>query len=157
MRIISSLLITIIVIVAAYYLNPFGLKQKAADSISELGFIPDDIKTKIEGVLLSPKERRERLITKLENNLANLKTSLASSQSSTNGIEAQISSNAITIIEESEKLLQEIKESNEDPGLVNTAATKIIEEIKEEVKQGVTEQLKKQKEESSDTECKCSN
>lgn len=135
MRLLVAVIGLILIVAAFVVLAPTEIKQKTADIIGDLEFLPQSLRDKAEGILLTPAQRREKLIEKLETNLDNL-DDLFSDQSKYS-IE-NLSSVVKAIIQESKNLLIKIQEINTDPGPITAATNKIIEEIKDEIKNKLT-------------------
>ena len=157
-RSITLLIFILFIIAIIYYVNPWNIKERLADSLTKVDLLSDEMKNRLASILLTPQERRIRLINDLENKLDSLKNVVGVENDS----EAESENEAITIISEVESIVEKIKENNEDPGIVNTATTKIIEEIKEEVKQAITSENSNQSSSSNpephehEEACKCS-
>jgi len=125
-RLIASLIVSTVVVAVVYYFNPWGVKEKTAETISELDFLPESVRNKAEEILLTPPQRREKIIQQLEDSLDDVKTFIKDqAQNSPPEVKAAIA--------KSEKLIAQLKDANIEPGILNTTATKIAEGIKTSV------------------------
>ena len=102
-----------------FYLLPTSTKEKALISLA--GIIPEELKDKTESLILTPEEKRGRIIKKLETKIAGIK-------------KLSTDKNLVAAIEESEKLIQELKTKNEEASLTNTVTAKLIEKLIEDKK-----------------------
>ncbi len=96
---------------------PKDVANKAKTAISELKAAPDKIKQTAEDFLSTPAEKREKVISRLEQKLDQVKTTTD---------KAVLSG----VAQEAEKLIAELRDKNEDkPNLLSTALTKIAESV----------------------------
>ena len=77
-KIVFQILIAIGVGMVAFYLLPATFKEKGLALLSAA--IPESVQEKIEPIIFTPVERREKLIAKLENNVSRLKKSATSDE-----------------------------------------------------------------------------
>ena len=125
-RLIASLIVSAVVVAGIYYFNPWGVKEKAAETISELDFLPESVRNKAEEILLTPPQRREKIIQQLEDSLDDVKTFIKDqSRNSPPEVKAAIA--------KTEKLIAQLKDANVESNALNTTATKIAEGIKTSV------------------------
>lgn len=118
-RLIFGLIATIAIIFALWYFTPLDLKEKGVDFLTENETVPKKIRETASGIFRTPAEQREKLITRLENRLGELKT-LA--EGNNLGPEK-----AEILIAEAETLIQKIRERNEEqPGLLNATVQKVL-------------------------------
>ncbi|MDP2695841.1 MAG: hypothetical protein Q8O87_01150 [bacterium] len=136
MRLLTSIIGLVLVVLAFVYLVPPDTKLKISDSITDLEFLPQDIKDKAENILLTPAQRREKLINKLDGALAGLLDELTPEMQES--LPAPLREALRASVQESTNILEKIKAINTDPGPINTATAKIVEEIKEEIKDAIS-------------------
>lgn len=133
-RFIIYFIASVLVILIAFYIAPPDVKEKAAASIEALDFLPESVKEKAEALLLTPPQRRIRLIQKLEENLGSLKSIVQRQIDQGTAALGTVVDDPLVLVENAEKIIEKIKKTNQDPGVINTAASKVIEELKDEVK-----------------------
>ena len=112
MRLIAWLISVIILAVGVMYFLPNEWKMKAIEEITNV--VPANLKEKTESLLLSPPEARAKLITTLEENLAELQTNPSAT-------------NAASIIQQSQAALAKLKEKNDELSLTEIVKTKLVE------------------------------
>lgn len=119
LRILIGLIITAATASFIFYKAPGALKQEVSQKISEA--IPETVKEKIAPIIYTPAERRAKLIEKLENDLAELKSAIAQ-----NNIENL--NEIVDKFENSEKIVSQIKKTNEEQSIANKITTSIVNE-----------------------------
>lgn len=137
-RLLFGLIGTAALVAAFVYLAPDAWKERTLEFIADKPIIPDAIRKKVEDLLSTPHYRRTKLIEELEKNLGQLAEELSPDEDGTPpGAEESIvpspaAKRAKKIIEESKKLIEELKQQNAESPAVSTAAKKVIENIIQE-------------------------
>ena len=108
LSILIKLFVVAVGVIIVINFLPVGIKEKALALLSFI--VPDTIENKIEKaidpIIHTPAERRETLISKLENNIAELKKSV----SEKNLDQLPSTKEIIQQIENTEKIVEKIKE-----------------------------------------------
>lgn len=130
MRWIGRILLLVIAGAVIYYFLPENLKDNVKNTAVKI--IPDSLKERIEPIIYSPAERREKLISEIENDLGELKTTLTSKE--TNGTPPTLPGEnpdwAIKRIESTEATLKKLKALNTEENITGKVTDTIREEIK---------------------------
>lgn len=141
MRIITSLIVSAIAALAFYYMAPAGLKYQIATVASNV--VPLSIKEKVESVIYTPAERREKLISQLEKKLAFLKTDVADTKDpEREGVAAKV----VAAIEEVEQIVNKIEAINDEQSAAGKITTTVVKKAAE---------LIGSKDEKNPQECSC--
>jgi hypothetical protein len=109
-----SAAITIFIAGVIIYFLPANIKVDGLTKIT--GIVPDAVKAKAEELILTPPEKRGKLIAELENNITALKQGGSMQETG-------------TMIEESEKIIAELKEKNEETSLTEIVKVKLVEQL----------------------------
>ena len=118
-KVVFQILAAVAIGVVFFYLLPADIKEKGLGLLKS--FMPEIVEEKLEPLIYTPVERREKLINKLEDNITRLKYSLNSDVSP---IKVQEELN--TVITETEKIISKIKEANAEQGPINKVTTAVI-------------------------------
>lgn len=118
LKIIVSAVIFIIVLALIIYFLPRETKIKAVQALTKI--VPDSFKERVEEIILTPPEEREKLLRKLEDNLGKFKS-------------VPISEENAALIEDSEKVLEKLKEKNEAASLTEIIAQKFADQLVKEI------------------------
>jgi len=110
---VSFLLVIAIVLIIIYFL-PSATKEKVLTTLA--GVVPESLQDKAEELILTPPEQRVRVIRELEDRLARLRTS-ESNQETTQ------------LLQESEQLINELREHNNDASLQSVVTQRIVEQL----------------------------
>ncbi|OGY64484.1 MAG: hypothetical protein A3I24_03900 [Candidatus Harrisonbacteria bacterium RIFCSPLOWO2_02_FULL_41_13b] len=129
LSILIKLFVVAVGVIIVINFLPVGIKEKALALLSFI--VPDTIENKIEKaidpIIHTPAERRETLISKLENNIAELKKSV----SEKNLDQLPSTKEIIQQIENIEKIVEKIKDANEEQSPINKVTTAIIKKTAE--------------------------
>ena len=125
---IKLFVVAVGVIIVVNFL-PTDIKEKALALLSSIipNAIEEKIQETIDPIIHTPVERREKLINKLENNISAIKKSLQENKN----IEPAITKEVIQQIEETEKILENIKDTNEEQSPINKVTTAVIKKAAE--------------------------
>ena len=127
---IAFLLAIFVAAIGVFYFNPWRVREKTASAILESKFLPEIIQAQAQKILLTPSQRRLELLEKLEKNLGNIKNVVIQQVTEGKIIKSPEISKSLEILKEAENVIEKIKESNSDPGLMSAIVGKIAEEIK---------------------------
>ena len=123
-RAIFQILIAIALGITVFYLLPADIKEKAIGLLKYA--LPDTVEEKIESLIYTPVERREKLIDKLEDKMTRLKNIVAAKpQIST------VTEEIASTLKETEDIIAKIKEANEEQGPVNKVTAAITKKAAE--------------------------
>ena len=130
LRAILKLSIVGVIIFGGLTLIPDEIKQSATSVVRAVinDFIPETVKDKIEEVILSPTERRTRLLKDLDNNIDSIKKKLSSLTSP----EYSNPQNIAPIkeeIKEVEKIIKKLDSANNKQSAVNKVTSKIYSTV----------------------------
>jgi len=101
-----------------FYFLPSDVKLDGLEKLS--GLVPGSVKEKVEALTLTPPEKRGKLIDKLNEDLIILSSSADATE--------------LSIIENAQKLLDELKNKNEEVSLTELAKIKLVESLLEKNK-----------------------
>lgn len=108
------------------YFLPLSAKEKALTTFA--GVVPEELKNKavsaLEELVLTPPEKRAKILEKLAQDVAAAKDALADGSVSQNETQ-QLSQ----IISETEKAIEELKTKNDDSSLPSLVTQKIVEQL----------------------------
>ena len=107
----SATLLLLAAGVVIYFL-PTEIKLKGLAAIS--GIVPESVKEKAEKIVFTPSERRDQIITDLEQNIEDLKNNPSEET-------------AQEIAASSETLLEKLRGANDDPSLTEALTGKVID------------------------------
>lgn len=132
LRLVINIFVVTIGVVIVFTFLPASTKEKALALLSVL--IPDFAETAIQEklepiidpIIHTPAERREKLITKLENNLSEIKNKISEQKK-----DAPAAEEILQQIEETEKIIEKIKDANEEQGAINKITTSIVKKATE--------------------------
>jgi len=114
MRILAWLVSVAVIGGAVFYFLPREWKLKGVGLITDV--VPKGIKDKTEDFLLSPPEKRDKLLGNLKDNLDKLQVN-------------QQSSDTPKILQDSEALLQKLKDQNNELSLTELIKTKLVDQL----------------------------
>ncbi len=116
MRFFLGLILLVVMVIAVVYGIPKDWKQQGIALLGRAKVIPVAIQEKIESVILTPAEKREKVIKAIENNLSELKSGTNTDNSA--------------IVAKLENLLMELKSQNKDsPSVINTVINRVIDQV----------------------------
>ena len=113
LKILASLVLLAVVIGGLVYFLPYDIKVKTVEKLT--GILPDSLKNKIQDLVLTPPEKRARLIAQLQNNLTDLKTAAAEEKTK--------------LLSQSEDLIAQLQEKNNDESLVQIIENKLVDKL----------------------------
>lgn len=126
LRLLGIIILAGGVTAAAFVILPSRVRQEIASFLDlekslpaleaipeKIGAAKDGVQSKIESLILPPEKQREKLLVKLQNNLAEIQ-------------KENLTPETEKIIEESSKLVEEIKNKNNEIGLLQGVAQKIL-------------------------------
>lgn len=113
-KFLASLILFIALMAVIFYFLPSDLKVSGLEKLT--GLIPETVKAKAEELLLTPSEKRAKLISQLENSLENLKNS-------------KTAENVEAFIENSKNTLAELKEKSEETSIKEIITAKIADKL----------------------------
>lgn len=108
--------------IAIIYFLPSETKINALEQLTD--FVPESVKEKVDDLLLTPPEKRAKILEKLEKNLADAETALAD-----NAVSATEAKTLSETIASAEKQLEELKTKNNDASLTSIVTTKLVEQL----------------------------
>jgi len=112
-KLLLNLIVLVVLILIAFYFLPDHIKLNQIEKLAK--FVPESIQEKAEDFLLTPAERREKLIRDLEEKLAILKTA--------------VNPEAAELIPLMEEALVKLKEENDELSFAEIAKEKLIEQF----------------------------
>ncbi len=121
-KLLLNLVILVVIVVAVFYFLPRNFKISQLEKIAD--FVPESIKEKAEDFLLTPAEKREKIILSLE---AQLKI-----------LEGAVDPEAKEVIPAMEALIQKLKEENDELSFAEIAKEKLIEQLLDKGNTGTT-------------------
>ena len=139
---ILKIILIIGLVYGATYLIPKDARQKAVSKLGSMisAITPASVKEKMEPVIFSPAQRRQKLLNQLQKNIESIKTDFTASKPANKTGENTTSSEdmmpqeqtpeeIIQTLEETKKIIEEIQEINNDQGVVNKVTTKIYKTV----------------------------
>ncbi|MDP3725136.1 MAG: hypothetical protein Q8R20_01560 [Nanoarchaeota archaeon] len=133
---ILKILFIIGLIMGVTYLIPDDVKKNVASKLGGTisNALPKSVKEKMEPIVFSPAERRQKLLDQLEKNIESIKAGLAKSGEKTSSSakpapESETTEEITQKLEETEKIIKKIQEMNKDQGVVNKVTTKIYKSV----------------------------
>ncbi len=141
LRKLFNLVFIIAIVLIIFHFLPenwkLALKDKSFAVLSKI--IPESMKDKAASIIYTPTEQRAKSISQLEKNIGEIKGAFASrkqSQTATDDAsnpdlipESVTAEEVMKKLEESEKLINEVKSNNGEQGLMSKFTTAIIEKI----------------------------
>ena len=129
--------VVIALIIGATYLVPDDIKKSATSGIKNTisKITPDSVKEKIDPIIFTPTQRRQKLIEQLEKNIEDIRKELGL-PTKTNDEEGETleplnpeQKELAQKLQETETILKKLQDINEEQGLVNKVTTGIYETI----------------------------
>ena len=114
-KILTSFAALLIVVGIIVYLLPSTIKVKGMGALA--GIVPESFKEQAAEFLLTPAEKRAKLIGKLETNLAALDTGNLTSEETER------------LLQESDALIEELKTKNKELSLGEIAKTALVQTL----------------------------
>lgn len=119
LKFLVSLIVLILIAFVVLYFLPTATKEKVLTTIA--GVVPETLKDKAEELILTPPERRARVLRELGDRFTRLKTSPSREQTA-------------QLIQESEELLNELEDTNNDASLQSVVTQRIAEQLLHELR-----------------------
>lgn len=120
-RLIFVIAVLAVVAGVALYFAPNNIKDQSLGYISNIPFLPEDIKKGVEDIYATPAYRREKTLVQLNTNLASLESLVEFGLP-----EPQ---EALETIERTKELVQEILDQNNDPTVVDKITAAVIDKL----------------------------
>lgn len=122
MKLLFSLFLAGVVVLLVLYGIPADLKDRGLALFGRAKIIPLEIQNEIESFILTPEEKREKLINQIQNNLTQLKSVPTNN--------ADTITTTTEIIKETERIIVELREQNNDkPGVVDRVVQTVINQV----------------------------
>lgn len=137
-RLFINIIVIAVGVIVVFNFLPAGTKEKVLALLSSLipNIVEEKIQEKIEPIIdpiiYSPVERREKLLTQLKNDVAEIKAELIERPKEQLGTVEEI----VKKIEESEKIIEKIQDANEEQGIINKVTTTVIQKATEIISPG---------------------
>ncbi len=144
LRGILKILVIMGLVYGATYLIPKDAREKALSRLGNLisAITPASVKEKMEPVIFSPMERRQKLLDQLEKNIETIKSGISKTAAPGNATAADPANpdtqkneeppapeELVRTLEETQKIIEEIEEINDEQGVVNKVTTKIYKSV----------------------------
>jgi len=131
LTVIISVILAIAVLLLIFYFLPTETKLKTLQAVT--GIVPETIKKQVEELVLTPPEKRAKILTELKNNLANAQNIIA--EKITDAVKPEEAKNKLAaIIKKAEDLIQELESRNEDASVTNVITSKLADKLIGEIK-----------------------
>lgn len=125
-KILGSLIFLLLVAGLIVYLLPTTIKVKGMEALT--GIVPASVKEKADEFLLTPAEKRSRILAALKSKLHKIESQPAAA------------SEVTTLAEESQALITQLSEHNGERSFVEIAKEKLVEKLVGETKTQCTPQ-----------------
>ena len=122
-RLVFVVAVLAIVAGVALYFAPNDIKEKSLGYISDIPFLPEEVKKSVEDIYATPAYRREKALTELNKNLASLESIVEFGLPEPD--------EALETIERTKELVQEILDQNSDSTVVDKITTAVINKLTE--------------------------
>lgn len=122
LKVVFSVILAIIIIFIIIYFLPSDIKVKGLQAIT--GVVPESIKKEVEELVLTPPEKRAKILKELESRLADALKTI-----STEETKEKISEELKTQIEEARNLVKKLEEKNNDSSLTNMVTSKLADKL----------------------------
>ena len=133
LRAILKIAVVGAVIFGGLMLVPDKLKQSATTGVKAVlsDLVPEPVKDKIEEVVLSPSERRAKLLKDLDSNIESIREKLSSFTAPKAGSPTPAQAQQIIEqeLEKTENIIKKLEDANEKQGVVNKVTSKIYETV----------------------------
>ncbi|MAF79657.1 hypothetical protein CL629_01105 [bacterium] len=126
--------VVIALIIGATYLVPDDIKKSATSGIKNTisKITPDSVKEKIEPIIFTPAQRREKLIEQLEKNIEDIKKELGLPTQTDDAEEGEVpkpvdreQEELAQKLQETKTILKKLQDINDEQGLVNKVTTNL--------------------------------
>jgi len=122
LRILFSSVFAIAVIFAIFYFLPTDIKLKGIETVT--GIVPESIKEDVQELILTPPEKRDKILRELKKSLEKL-DEIDSSNKTPEAVLDEIK----TEIKKTKKIAENLKDINNDASITDIITKKLIEKL----------------------------